>query len=54
MLCMVYESSHKKQCDKASILIGKQSKEPELIKTEKIDSETNLVESSIAEFRPNH
>lgn len=53
-ICMVYESSHKKQCDKALIRIGKRSKEPELIETEEIDSETNLVSSSIAEFRPNH
>lgn len=40
---MVYESSHQKQCNKASIRIIKQSKEPELIETEGIDSETNEV-----------
>lgn len=53
---MVHESSHKKkQCDKASILIIKQqSKEPELIETEEIDSKPNFVESSIAKFKPNH
>jgi len=64
---LVYESPHKRQCDKASILIILQIlyrkienkiniiiKSLGLIKTEEIDSGTNFVGSSIAEFGPNH
>ncbi|KAJ6796876.1 cytochrome c biogenesis Fc [Iris pallida] len=54
-ICMVYESPHKRQCDKAFIFIY--IKSLGLIETEASDSEeegTNFFGSSIAEFRPNH
>ncbi|KAJ6800404.1 hypothetical protein M6B38_109600 [Iris pallida] len=51
---MVYESPHKRQCDKALILRKIIIKSLGLIQTEQIDSKTNFLYSSIAEFRPNH
>lgn len=64
--CKVYESSPKRQCNKASILIDssimkyemnsryRRKKSFESIKTKKVDSRINWIISSIVEFGPNH